>query len=108
MAVHNVISWLKGQEFREFQASMSNSLIYSKLPGTWYTHCLDGCRPWIFVIITDANRDENQPVHVCKYITSGRGRENGVFMYIVLGQGIKTGSACALVCTLVNGASGNI
>ena len=65
MAVHNVISWLKGQEFREFQASMSNSLVYSKLPGTGYTHCLDGCHPWIFVIITDANRGENQPVHVC-------------------------------------------
>ena len=39
------------------------------------------------------------------YITSGWGRENGVFMYIISGRGIKTGSAHALVCTLVNGAS---
>ena len=41
------------------------------------------------------------------YITSGRGRENGVVMYIISGRGLKTGSARALVCTLVNGTSEN-
>ena len=53
----------------------------------------------------DLSQSLQQNTNSISIITDANRGENGVFMYMISGRGIKTGSARALVSILVNGAS---